>query len=193
MKLLNDLLGLAVLTSPLWLIVISLVIGIWIAIVAAKHFKFTGRKVTAGAGVVVVIFLALFGDEIAGRVYLGHLCATGAGVNVYQTVELPAEYWDAAGRPKFYDPRNGNFFLGENYSYERKTERYSSIFHIDRSTSTLVNKTRDREYGQITSFMDWGGWMRRNLSPANSAVSCGNYLEQHLRLMREVFKQSNSK
>ena len=192
MKLLNDFLGLAVLTSPLWLIVLALVIGIWIAIVAAKQFKSTGRKVTAGAGVVVVIFLALFGDELAGRVYLRHLCATEAGVKVYQTVELPAEYWDAGGRPKFYDPRNGNFFLGKDYTYERKTETLSSILHIDRSTSTLVNKVKDREYGRITSFMDWGGWMRRNLSPANSAVSCGNHLEWHLRLMREVFRQANS-
>ena len=55
-----------------------------------------------GKGVAIIVMLLIpTGDAIVGRIYLNHLCSTEAGVKAYRTVELPAEYWDALGGPKF--------------------------------------------------------------------------------------------
>ena len=106
MDLINVLLGFAVLSSPLWLILILLPVSVWIALKTSKRFKTISAKLASALSVFLLVFLVLFADEIVGKKYLDHLCATEAGVNVYQTVELPAEYWDEKGRPR-YLAKNG--------------------------------------------------------------------------------------
>ena len=101
MKFFDPLLGFAVLTGPLWLILILLPVCIWLAIKISKRFKPGVTRIAGGVGIFLLLFALPFGDEIAGRIYLSHLCATEAGVKVYQTVELPAEYWEADGKPIF--------------------------------------------------------------------------------------------
>jgi len=193
MKLLNEFLGFIVLTSPLWLILIAaLAAGLGTAMVS-KRIQRTRFKVVIALACFLAIFLAPFGDEIAGRLYLRYLCSTEAGVKVYHTVELPTEYWDAAGRPKFYDERNGNFHLRKEYPSELKIEKYSSYLHIDKRIWALLNKTRDKKYAEGISFMYWGGWLRREFTVNNSAVSCGNDLERSREFMRRVFKPASSK
>ena len=135
MKFLNELLGFAVLTGPLWLILILLPVSIWIAVKVAKRFPRRGAKLTAGVGIFLLLFLLPFGDEIAGRIYLSYLCTTEAGVKVYKTVELPAEYWDEQGRAKFV-MANGDLdktSLGNRFEGRLVSEPYStSLIKIDR-------------------------------------------------------------
>lgn len=131
MKFLNELLGFAVLTGPLWLILILLPVSIWIAIKVARRIKPGVTRIAGGVGIFLLLFALPFGDEIAGRIYLSYLCATEAGVKVHQTVELPAEYWEADGKPKFYDERNGNFNLPQ-IGTDFKTEKYYSTFPIEK-------------------------------------------------------------
>lgn len=189
----KGLLGFAVLTGPLWLILLALILGLWAAFVVAKRFASGGAKVATGIGILALAFLVLFGDELAGRAYLNYLCASEAGVKVYQTVELPAEYWDKEGKAKFYDEKNGNFYLSKEYPSEWRIENHSSLLHVDKRVSALRDQTKKKTYAEEVSFMYWGGWIRRNLSPNNSAVSCGNDLEQFRSFMRQAFKPANSK
>lgn len=171
----SELLGFAVLTSPLWLILILLALGIWAAFKVGKRFKPRGAKLAVGVGIVALVFLVLFGDEIAGRVYLNHLCANEAGVKVYHTVELPAEYWDEAGRPRFfnqYGNLNRDFWMKELDESGGKVERSSTIFAIDKSTSLVKGRPSQKVLAEITTYRYWGGWVRRNFSPHNTANSC---------------------
>lgn len=175
MKFLNELLGFAVLTGPLWLILILLPIAIWIAVKVAKRFKFGGTRLAVGVLAFGVVFFVLFADEIAGHVYFNYLCATEAGVKVHQTVELPAEYWDERGRPRFF---NQYGYLDRDFSAKRidmgegRVVRYSSIFSIDKDLSRVVDKDNHALLGEVTTFRFWGGWIRRNFSPSNTANDC---------------------
>ena len=191
MKFLNDLLGFAVLTGPLWLILILLPVSIWIAVKLAKRFKQRSARLAGGIGIFLLVFFVPFGDEIAGKIYFNYLCATEAGVKVYQTVELPAEYWDEQGRPKFYDEKNGNFNL-EAYRVEYKTGAYSSSFTIDNAGAKRVDKQSGQALGEVTDFGYWGGWMRRNLSLHNTATTCEGGMERSNNLIKQIFKQKKS-
>jgi hypothetical protein len=185
----DALIGLAVLTGPLWLILILLPVCIWIAYKVAKRFKSGATRITGGIGIFLLLFALPFGDEIAGRIYFNYLCATQVVVKVYQTVELPAEYWEADGKPKFYDEKNGNFNL-EGYRVDYATGVYSSFFHIDNAGYKRVNGKSGQVLGEVTDFRYWGGWMTRNLSPSNTANSCENRRERSTSLIKKIFKQN---
>lgn len=190
MQLIDALLGFAVLTGPLWLILVLLPVSIWIAIKIAKRFKQKSAKIAVGLGTFVLVFFAPFADGIVGKIYFNHLCATKAGVKVYQTVELPAEYWDGEGRARFYDPRNGNFNL-EGYRVEYATGAYSSFFHVDNAGYKRISKESGQVLGEVTDFMYWGGWIRRNLSPHNTASGCEQRKERSYSLIKQIFRPKN--
>ena len=191
MNFFNALLGFAVLTGPLWLILIILAIAIWIALRAAKRFELRSAKIAIGLLVFLLIFVVAFADEFAGRAYLSYLCANEAGVKVYQTIELPAEYWDKQGKPVFYDEKNGNFRLN-GYRVEHVTGSYSTFLHIDNAGYRRVDGRSGTVLGEVVNFRYWGGWMRRNFSPHNTADSCEGGKERSNTLVREVFKAEKS-
>jgi len=188
MEMLKDFLGFAVLTSPFWLILIMLPVSIWIAVKVAKHFKRMSARLVGGVGIFFIVFLVPFSDEVVGRMYFNYLCANEAGVKVYQTVELPSEYWDEQGRALFYDAINGNFTL-DGYRVEYKTGVYSPLFHIDNAGYKRINDRSGQVLGEITDFMYWGGWVRRNLSPHNTANACKNRREYSRSLIKQIFKR----
>lgn len=189
----DTLFGFAVLTGPLWLIVIIFVVALVMAIKLRKRFKPGIPRIAGVVGIFLLLFALPFGDEIAGRVYFNYLCAAEAGVKVYRTVELPAEYWEADEKPKFYDEKNGNFHLSKDYPTELKIEKDYSIFHIDRLVTLLRDQKKEQIFAERVSYMHWGGWMRRNLSPHNSATSCSNDLEQYGNFIRQAFKPASTK
>lgn len=146
-------------------------IGLGIARIAAAP---QSKHIVVGITVFFGFFL-LFADEIAGRIYLNHLCTTEAGVKVYQTVELPAEHWEAGGRPKFFNKHGyleHNFWVKELDESGGHVERYSSAFFIDKDISPVKERTNQKVLAEITTFRYWGGWVRRNFSPHNTANSC---------------------
>jgi len=186
MKHINELLGFVVLTSPLWLIVLLLILGTGIAVKVSMRFRTTAVKVVVGLGVVALFLIVPFADEIAGRIYFSHLCATEAGIKVYHTVELPAEYWDSAGKPKFYDERNGNFTL-KGYRVDYASGTYTFFPRIEKAGYKRLDET-GRVLGEVTDFLYWGGWIRRNFSPHNTATGCKDRREHSRNLVRQIFK-----
>ena len=174
MKLLTDLLGLAVLTSPLWLIVILIPVAIWIAVKVAKRAGGVGARIGVGILSFVIVVLAPFADQIIGRMFLNHLCATASGARVYHTVGLPPEYWDEQGRPKFVK-QNGDLdrkVLGARFSEPAKSEPYLSALGITEYHQQVVDNSNHQVLGEVVDFMFWGGWIVRNLSASTGAVGC---------------------
>ncbi|NOY66516.1 MAG: hypothetical protein GXP13_03790 [Gammaproteobacteria bacterium] len=175
----DELLGFAALTGPLWLLIILLPVSIVIAFMIAKRFKSRRIRITVGFLVFLLVFSVPFGDEIVGRVYLSYLCATEAGVKVYQTIELPEEYWDDTGRPKLKKVKsdipgvinivgvNDVFFLKKIFR-----EPYETLLHIDKNGFRLIEMSANKIVGELVYFTHWGGWITRDYSSHNSAVSC---------------------
>jgi len=175
MDLIKALLGFVVLSGPLWLIFILLPVSLWIAVKVAKRFKAGGVRFVGGVIIFLLLFFLPFADEVAGRIYLNYLCATEAGIKVYRTVELPAEYLDKQGESKLFNKNgylNHDFWVKELDESGGKVERYSSIFAIDKDTSPIKERISQNVLAEVTTFRYWGGWIRRNLSPNNVADSC---------------------
>lgn len=176
MNFLDPLFGFAVLTGPLWLILILLPVSIWIAVKVAKRFKQRSAKLGIGLLVFVLVFFVPFADEIAGRIYFNYLCSTEAGIKVYQTMVLPVKYWDEEGRARFLKP-NGDLdktILGNRFSEPAVKRPYSDFFGIDEYRQRAVDNNTDQVLGEVIIFMHWGGWISRNLNPSPGAVRCQN-------------------
>lgn len=177
MKFLNELLGFAVLTGPLWLILILLSIAIWIAVKVAKRFKRGSARLGIGLLVFLLVFLVPFGDEIAGRIYLSHLCASDAGVKVYKTVELPAEFWDERGRARYLGT-NGFVdmkLLPNRFEWHKVAEPYiDRVIKIEQWRWQLIDKETQNVLGERITYMRHFGWLNR-FSPASTiGESCRN-------------------
>lgn len=201
MQFFNFLMGMLVLTSPLWFLVLMVPVAIGIAVVVAKRVRRPGARLPVGLGVFVLVYVLPWSDEIAGRIYLNYLCTTQAGVRVYQTVELPAEYWDEEGNRRFRvfegDNHKTMFLLGTlthediHFEYRIFVEPYKSIFSIEQMSFRLRERKSGRVLGEVVSFMYWGGWMRRNVSLNNSAKSCEMSILDGW--IYEIFKPSKAK
>jgi hypothetical protein len=197
MKLLNELLGFAVLTGPLWLVLILLPASIWIAFKIAKRFKRPGARFGGGVGIFLLVFCVPFADEIAGGIYFNYLCTTKAGVKVYQTVELPAEYWDEGGSARFIQQEGSLEFdesmLGNRYTRKSTLHSQSVFFRIDRDSYQLIDSQTQSILGEDVNFMYWGGWISRNFSPNISAIGCSRYQVGYFTdVLKQVFKQAKS-
>lgn len=145
-------------------------LGMWTARKAVGRCERRGAKWGVRLAVVLVCFLIPAGDEIAGRIYFNHLCETEAGAKVYQTIELPAEYWDAEGNPTFY--KNWNENLGGKYPLIYSSGTFSDSFNIENAGFKFVDKQTEKALGEVVNFRYWGGWLKRNFSPQNTAISC---------------------
>lgn len=176
MKLFDELLGLAVLTGPLWLILILLPVSIWIVVKVAKCMKLGGSaKLGIGLLVFLLVFFVPFGDEIAGRIYLSHLCSTKARMKVFQTVELPPEYWDEEGRPKYLGPYGfvDMKLLPNRFEWRNIDEPYlDSVIKIEKWRSQLLDKKTQTVLGERITYMRHFGWMNRFSPAPNIGESC---------------------
>ena len=94
---------------------------------------------------------------------------------MYRTLELPAKYWDEQGAPKFFN-RYGNLdhglWVANLDETGRRTERYSSLLAIDKSTTLVKAKADHKLLGEVTTFFFRGGWIGRAFGPDESAKSC---------------------
>ena len=174
MKITNEFLGFAVLTSPLWLIVIIVASALVVSVLLAKQARGGGVRVALGVFVFLLIVSIPFGDEIAGQIYFNRLCAKEAGARIYHSSLLPAEFWDEHGKAKFIKS-NGDLdrTLLANRIREPATLRpRMPALGIDERRYQVVDAADGTTLGEVISFMHWGGWIARNLTTHPSAKSC---------------------
>lgn len=172
---LNELLGFVVLTGPLFFIVlwipVCIILAIWVSRKAIK--KSMPAKIIGGLLVFFILLLLPVVDEIAGRVYLNHLCETQAGAKVYKKMELSAEYWDKQGIPKFLK-ENGDIdrkLLDEKIDESRELESYLSFPPIEMYRYKVKNNSNEI-LGERIDFLFSGGWVIRSTTSSNSAITC---------------------
>jgi len=152
-------------------------LAIWVVRKLAGECESKQVKWGVRVAVALVFSLIPMWDVILGRIYLNYLCSTEAGVKVYQTVELPADYWDGLGRAKFFK-ENGDLdhsFLKNRFGETSSTKPYSSFFRIDETHRQLVDNSTQKILGEVVSFMYWGGWISRNSGLHNTAVDCKEF------------------
>lgn len=196
MKLIDELRGFAVLTGPLWLILLLLPVCIWLAVKISKRFKPGITRIAGSMGIFLLLFALPFGDEIAGRVYFDYLCATEAGVKVYQTVELPAEYWDQQGAPKFIRRQGSLDFdestLGKQYGRKSSIHSRSSLLQIDRDSYQLLDMQSQKLLGENVNYVYRGGWVSRALGSNTIATGCSRHQVGYFTdVLTNVFKPAN--
>lgn len=137
-----------------------------------------------GKGIVITVLILIpTVDEIAGRIYLSYLCNTEAGVKVYQTVELPAEYWDGEGKKMRFLKPNGDIdqvLLGKKYEWHSVSEPYSTfLINIDIKHSQFREGNTKNILAERASFWWHGGWLG-SFSPAPTrGASCPLLSEQY--------------
>jgi hypothetical protein len=174
-------------------VVVTLFLYIRLAIWIAKKLseKRASKQWKWGVLVCVTLVFVLIPtwDSILGQLYFNHLCSTEAGVKVYQMMELPAEYWDEAGKAKFYDEKNGNLRLPLNsIKWESRTEKYP--LNLEKNVSEMKETHTGKILNERILFTYWGGWVARNFSPHNTAVSCGSDVSSYTNYVMQIFKPS---
>jgi len=171
----KDIIGLAVLTSPLFLVVPWLAVAVFVAVKTAQLPKIGVAKLAAGAVTFVLVFLLPFSDDIAGRIYLKHLCSTEARMKIYQTEVLPAEYWDVQGRPRFLAP-NGFVdlkLLPNRFEWRNIDEPYiDSIIKIEKSRWQLIDTETKNVLGERITYMRHFGWLNIFSPAPNIGEGC---------------------
>jgi hypothetical protein len=172
----SQLLGFAVLTGPLWLILILLAVGVWLAAKAAKFFQRRAAKIVVGVIVFLLIVFVPFGDEAASKAYLIYLCDNKAEARVYQTVELPKEYWDEQGRPRYVTALGVDLkFLPKRFGWHFIREPYlNSVIKIERWHSQLIDTETKDVLGEKITYMRHFGWMSRFSPAPNIGEDCRN-------------------
>ncbi len=162
---------------------LAVVIYVWLARLVVKRLK----SRTAKYAVIALFILIPTWDIIPGKLYLNYLCENEAGFKVYQTVELPAEYWDGEGKPMFYDEKNGNLRLTLNsIKWESRTQKYP--LNLEKNISEMKEKNTGKILNERVLFTYWGGWISRNFSPHNTATSCGGDVKAYTNYVMQIFK-----
>ncbi len=141
---------------------------------------------------VAVFVLIPTWDEILGRIYFKSLCETESGTKIYKTVELPAEYWDANGEPKFitWDGLADKGILGDRYDFSSEfQEKYSQTFRIRRHAEVISDKQTREALGRYIRFIYFGGWIANHFSVHVSGTGCPSLKDYNYRgFLKQVFK-----
>jgi len=200
MKWLNELLGFAALSAGYLVLLAWLPIAIWVAVKLAKRFKSRATRIAGGLGLFLLFFVLPFGDEIAGKFYLAHLCSTEERVKVYRTVELPADYWDEQGKPKYLGA-NGFVdmkLLPSQFKWHNIDEPYiDSTIKIRRRRWQLLDGNTQTVLGERITYMRYFGWMNRFSPAPNIGEGCA-YLggqterDQEQKFFSEIFRPTRS-
>jgi len=178
----NEIVGLAVLAWPA-----VLLLAIFAAVAATLVLALTRarpmRKLALASAVLLVAGLASTWDELLGGPYFKHLCKTEGGVRVYKNVELPKEYWDDRGLPKFADKygRLDTAVLGKRFVWRDAKEPIKNLgTGIDRLRWQLVDTTTNDVLAEKVTFLRHYGWLHRFASLApNVGETCGRETGDH--------------
>lgn len=175
------------------MILVALIVYVAVAWLIIKRLPSKKAKWIA----VAVFILIPTWDEILGRIYFKSLCETESGMKIYKTVELPAEYWNAKGEPKFIDQRGipDETMLGNRYTFSWETdENYSRVFRIKKSERIVTETHSHDPIGRYTSFIYFGGWVANNSVAHVVGTGCPSLKEYDYRgFLKQIFKPVTAK
>jgi len=173
-------LGFAVLTGPLWVLLILLPLSIWFAVRVSRRFQAGLARRVKGVGIFLAVLFLPFADAIVARAYFGYLCAAEAGPKVFSTVEIGKDYFlspgetnqNTAGR---LPAKGGELNLAkvkEDFEFESKSIKVSRIFRIERDIKHIRDRQTKELLASDTHFTYFGGWLVNAVSPHVSGTTC---------------------
>lgn len=200
MNFFDPFLGFAVLTGPLWLILILLPVCIWLAIKIAKRFKPGIARVAGGIGIFLLFFALPFGDEIAGRIYFNYLCETESGGQTFKVIELGNEFFLKPGEIDMntagHLPAKGGELnikkIEEYFSVVRKSIEISRIFKINKYEVSITEKPTGNAIARHTNFSYFGGWLARHSTPHVTGIRCPLPDDSYRQFYSATFKPTKS-
>jgi hypothetical protein len=135
-----------------------LVVTSIVTVNVVRRMKTGTGKLLASVAIPMVAILVVFGDELAGVVYMHSLCRAQTN-RVYKTVELPASYFKQL-------PQD----VGAGYMPDEKQLRSLYDFRIDDQPVrhfrvnafrlTVIEKTSGEKLGEADSFNVGCGWFQ---------------------------------
>ena len=167
----ETILGFVVLTGPLVPILLLALISIPFAVFIGK--KVTSKsllsKVVGGGATFFIILLLPLSDEIAGRIYLNHLCETQSNIEVLDTIELPSEFWGPNDQALFMNSRGvlDMKLLGDRFEWRQETETYcKGIVNINKHNLILYDREQQKVLGIQSSFSRKYGLLVNTFNPS---------------------------
>ncbi len=148
----------------LWLFVGWLIYFVWRRFAFKDTRKFSWRLIHAFIG--LVLFAAWFGGgfwmSVGKKAYydaqVNEMCAKDGGIRVFETVKLPAEYFNQWGQPNFYDPTGGEYALGKEYIYKMKKTLYRDKDPaISKREYRVFRREDGKLLGESVSYVRGGG------------------------------------
>lgn len=160
----RELWAFVVILTPLWLFALTCVVAIFVAFKVAKRFK-GFAAIAVGITSLLVVVLLPFLDSIVGYLLFQHYC-TKTGPRFYETLTLPATYWDEKGQPTFIRPdgRLKRELLADRVGARTSSAPYVDALGITEYRHQVVDETTNKVLGEVVTFKYWGGWISRNLS-----------------------------
>jgi hypothetical protein len=160
--------------------------GIAVWLIARRGKTRTKRWIRAAVTALVVVLIPTW-DEILGRAYFRHLCATNGGIQVYQRVSLGPEYRDTKlpDIPSLYKQA----FISKSYPYSlRSIEDVPGPARIYYVRESILDGQTGTTLGAATNYFYRGGWFGNALSPqVKGGGSCGLDEYYFKRLLEGVF------
>lgn len=145
--------------------------------------QYSESKIAKYVAIAVLVLIPSW-DIVPGQLYFQRLCETEAGVKVFKKVEVDQSYFKSDGTP---DDKK----LIERYAQPDHFDRkFSSIFHIAKSESSIQDKQTGEVLGTATDFSYRGGWLTTLVLVDAAGISCPAYprFGVHTVIWQEVFK-----
>lgn len=184
---LSELGGFAVLSAGPLALLVLLVIGVVAVWIAARRGKSPARRWTLGVLTATVVILIPTWDEIAGRAYFRHLCATKSGIQVFHQISLGAEYHDVTfpDVPWLYKKAP----LAKLYPYSLKSIEDlpgpAKIYYVEES---ILDGKTGATLGTAINYFYRGGWFGNAFSPHIRGGGSCNLDEYYFKkLLEQIF------
>lgn len=132
--------------------------------------KRTESKLGKYATIAVFVLIPTW-DIIPGQLYHQHLCKTEGGVKVFKTIEIDEAYFLPNGQPD--EKKIREQLLDRVVGEPDRT--FSTLFHITKDQTFLVDKQTGARLGSATDFWYYGSWIKKKILPEASSTICPQY------------------
>jgi hypothetical protein len=137
---------------------VILVVTSIVTVNVVRRAKTETGKLLASVAIPIVAILVVFGDELAGVVYMHALCRGEGGIRIYKTVELPAIYFKEASQ-EFWDG-----YMPDDKKlkprFDLHFEDSKRPLRLERSRFVIIDTTNGETLGESVRFGVRCGWFQ---------------------------------
>lgn len=160
---------------------------------AQRKSLYISLGVAAAAVWVLWPLYEVFGKKMYHDAQVRNLCAKDGGINIHESVTLPAERFDRWGMVSFYRPTQGSNALGPEYLFKEERIYYArGNPTVSRLHYEVMRRSDNKVLGETTSYVRGGGDLPGPWQP--SSFRCPPIQDAGVNaLLMRVFVVSNQK